>query len=130
MLKAKVAKEDSTWAKYFANIRGVCPWSYKLMDKILVLDTHVNCMNTWSTIFKSSTHEAFVYKFPKANVSWLTNKCEELNSSQEHSEWLWSHPDADSGDNTSTHIPVLIQQDRAQLTELRTKIGYEHGNDN
>ena len=124
MLKAKVAKEDKTWAKYFADIRGVCPWSYNLMDKILVLDTHVNCMNTWSTIFKSSNHEAFVYKFPKANAQWLINKCEELNASQEHSEWLWSHPDEDSGDKTSTHIPVLIQQDREQLTELRNKVGY------
>jgi len=121
VLKAKVAKEDSTWAKYFASIRGVCPWSYKLMDKILVLDTHVNCMNTWSTIFKSSTHEAFVYKFPKANVSWLTNKCEELNSSQEHSEFFWSHPE-EGGD--STHIPCLIQQDRTKLNNLRESIGY------
>ena len=124
MLKAKVAKEDKTWAKYFASIRGVCPWSYNLMDKILVLDTHVNCMNTWSTIFKASNYEAFVYKFPKANVTWLTNKCDQLNASQDFSEWLWSHP-SEGGD--STHIPVLIQQDRAQLTELRTKIGYTDG---
>ena len=127
MLKAKVAKEDSTWAKYFASIRGVCPWSYNLMDKILVLDTDVKCMNTWSTIFKSSNHEAFVYKFPKATATWLENKCEELNAAQKHSEWLWSHPEADSGDNTSTHIPVLIQQDRAKLTDLRNKVGYIDG---
>jgi hypothetical protein len=127
VLKAKVAKEDKTWAKYFASIRGVCPWSYNLMDKILVLDAHVNCMNTWSTIFKASNYEAFVYKFPRAKAQWLINKCEELNASQEHSEWLWSHPDEDSGDNTSTHIPVLIQQDREQLTDLRKKVGYTDG---
>ena len=124
MLKAKVAKEDKTWAKYFASIRGVCPWSYNLMDKILVIQPNINCINTWSTIFKSGTHEAFVYKFPEATASWLENKCEELNKAQEYSEWLWSHPEADSGDNTSTHIPVLIQQDREKLTELRNKIGY------
>jgi len=123
-VEGKVAKEDKTWVKYFASIRGVCPWSYKLMDKILVLDTHINCINTWSAIFKSSKHEAFVYKFPKANVSWLTNKCEELNAAQEHSEWLWSHP-SEGGD--STHIACLIQQDRARLTDLRNKIGYENG---
>ena len=94
------------------------------MDKILVIQPHINCINTWSTIFKSGTHEAFVYKFPEATASWLENKCEELNKAQEYSEWLWSHPEADSGDNTSTHIPVLIQQDREKLTELRNKIGY------
>ena len=124
MLKAKVAKEDKTWAKYFASIRGVCPWSYNLMDKILILDTPVNCMNTWSSVFSASNHEAFVYKFPKATAKWLENKCDELNASQEHSEFLWSHPDADGGDNTSTHIPVLIQQDRTKLTDLRNKVGY------
>ena len=122
MLKAKVAKEDSTWVKYFAKIRGVCPWSYNLMDKILVVETPENCINTWSSIFKSSNHEAFVYKFPKASVEWLKAKCDELNAAQEHSEWLWSHP-TEGGDSTPS--PVLIQQNRARLTELRNKIGYE-----
>jgi len=127
VLKAKVAKEDNTWAKYFASIRGVCPWSYNLMDKILIVQTPENCMKTWSSVFRASKYEACVYKFPEANPQWLINKCEELNAAQEHSEWLWSHPEADSGDNTSTHIPVLIQQDREKLTELRKKVGYTDG---
>jgi hypothetical protein len=121
VVKAKVAKEDSDWVKYFAKIREVCPWSYKLMDKILVIEPHISCINTWSTVFKASSHEAFVYKFPQANVTWLTNKCDQLNASQEFSEWLWSHP-SEGGD--STHIPCLIQQDRAKLTKIRESIGY------
>lgn len=121
MVKAKVAKEDSTWVNYFAKIRGVCPWSYKLMDKILVIEPHISCINTWSTVFKASSHEAFVYKFPQASVTWLTNKCDQLNASQDFSEWLWSHPE-EGGD--STHIPCLIQQDRAKLTTIRESIGY------
>lgn len=124
MLKAKVAKEDSTWAKYFAKIRNVCPWSYNLMDKILVVQTPENCMKTWSSVFRASKYEACVYTFPEASVSWLTNKCDQLNASQNVSEWLWSHP-SEGGD--STHIPCLIEQDRAQLTELRSKIGYTDG---
>lgn len=121
MLKAKVAKEDSIWVKYFASIKQVCPWSYKLMDKILVLEPHISCINTWSTIFKASKHEAFVYKFPKASVDWLRNKCDELNASQEYSEWLWSHP-SEGGDSTPS--PVLIQQQRAKLNTIRKNIGY------
>ena len=121
MLKAKVAKEDSIWVKYFASIKQVCPWSYKLMDKILVLEPHISCINTWSTIFKASKHEAFVYKFPKASVEWLRNKCDELNASQEYSEWLWSHP-SEGGDSTPS--PVLIQQQRAKLNTIRDNIGY------
>ena len=120
-MEGKVAKEDSTWVKYFASIKQVCPWSYKLMDKILVLEPHISCINTWSTIFKASKHEAFVYKFPKASVDWLRNKCDELNASQEYSEWLWSHP-SEGGDSTPS--PVLIQQNRAKLNTIRDNIGY------
>ena len=121
MVKAKVAKEDSSWVKYFASIKQVCPWSYKLMDKILVIEPHISCINTWSTVFKASSHEAFVYKFPQANVTWLSNQCDQLNASQEFSEWLWSHP-SEGGD--SVHIPCLIQQDRAKLNTIRESIGY------
>ena len=91
------------------------------MDKILVLEPHISCINTWSTIFKASKHEAFVYKFPKASVDWLRNKCDELNASQEYSEWLWSHP-SEGGDSTPS--PVLIQQNRAKLNTIRDNIGY------
>lgn len=125
MVKGKVAKEDSTWVKYFTKIRGVCPWSYKLMDKILVVETNENCLETYGKVFTVSKYEACVYKFPKATVSWLTDKCEELNKKQTASEWLWSHPE-EGGD--STHIPCLIQQDRAKLTTLRENIGYVEEN--
>ena len=121
MVKAKVAKEDSSWVKYFTKIRGVCPWSYKLMDKILVVETKENCLQTFASCFNASKYEACVYKFPDATVEWLTAKCEELNKTQTKSEWLWSHP-AEGGD--STHIACLIQQDRAKLTKIRESIGY------
>ena len=121
MVKAKVAKEDSTWVKYFASIRGVCPWSYKLMDKILVVQTKENCLQTWSSLFRASKYEACVYTFPEASVTWLTDKCDHLNASQTVSEWLWSHP-SEGGD--STHIPCLIEQDRIKLSKIRESIGY------
>ena len=121
MVKAKVAKEDSTWVKYFAKIKQVCPWSYKLMDKILVLDTHIHCLHTWSKFLQPSKYEAFVYKFPKASVTWLTNQCDQLNQTQNTYEWLWSCP-SEGGD--STPVACLIQQDRAKLTKIRESIGY------
>ena len=121
MVKAKVAKEDSTWALYFAKIKQVCPWSYKLMDKILVLDTHIKCLNTWSKFLQPSKYEAFVYKYPKATVTWLSNQCDKLNQTQDTYEWLWSHPE-EGGD--STPVACLIQQDRAKLTTIRESIGY------
>ena len=120
MLK-KVAKEDKQWVEYFARIRKVCPWSYKLMDKILVVETHKNCLNTWGSLFNSSKYEAFVYTYADATVDWLKNQCDQLNQTHQTSEWLWSHP-SEGGD--STHIACLIQQDKAKLTKIRESIGY------
>jgi hypothetical protein len=122
----KVAKEDKQWREYFARIKQVCPWSYKLMDKILIVETHENCLNTWGSLFNSSKYEAFVYTYADATVDWLKKKCDQLNQTHQTSEWLWSHPQADSGDGNSTHIPCLIQQDKAKLTDLRTKMDYAY----
>ena len=96
-----------------------------MSEKILILNTNENCIKTWASIFTKSKYEAFVYKFPEASVTWLTDKCDQLNASQNASEWLWSCP-TEGGD--STPVAVLIQQDREQLECLRDKIGYEDGN--
>ncbi len=120
-LKGKVAKEDSTWVKYFAKIRNVCPWSYKLMDSILVWDNDEGNLNTIAATFRQSKMEAFVYVMKDKTAKQLSDMCDVLNNKHKHSEWLWSHPD-EGGD--STHVPCLIQQDRQKLTKLRKAIGY------
>tara|TARA_R100000734_G_C3298233_1_gene89181 strand:- start:95 stop:475 length:381 start_codon:yes stop_codon:yes gene_type:complete len=121
VLKGKVVNEDK-WAKYFASIRKVCPWSLKafMKDKILFVETTPVCLDTYAKLFPYTDYEAAVYKWPTASVEWLETLCAGLNE-QYDTEWLWSHPD--EGGN-STHIPVLIQQDAEKLAELREKIGY------
>lgn len=91
------------------------------MDKILIIQPDIGCLKTWSSLFASSKHEAFVYVFPEATVDWLTQHCERLNAEQNSAEWLWSHP-REGGDSTDT--PVLIQQDRVKLNNIRENIGY------
>ena len=122
MVKKEV--EEVNWASYFAKIRGVCPWSYRahMQDKILFIDYTDTTLHTWAVLFPASKHEAFVYKCPEKSSDWLNSKCDALNVKYSHSEWLWSHPEH-GGD--STPIPVLIQQDRAQLEQLREAVGYE-----
>jgi len=116
--------EEADWAEYFAKIKGVCPWSYRahMADNILFLDYNEPELATWSSLFHSSKYEAFVYKCPGKSSDWLNSKCDQLNQTDQKSEWLWSHP-TEGGD--STPIPVLIQQDKVQLAELREKLGYE-----
>ena len=122
-LKGKVAKEDSEWVKYFAKIRNVCPWSYKLMDSILVWENDIRCLNTIAVTFPATKFEAFVYVYKDATPQELTDLALEMNFKYDHSEFLWSHPD-EGGD--STHVPCLIQQDREKLTTLREALGYEN----
>jgi len=120
----KKDQKEVNWASYFAKIRGVCPWSFKahMQDKILFIPYTDTTLSTWAVLFSASKHEAFVYKCPEKSVDWLNSMCDKLNAKYTEYEWLWSHP-AEGGD--STPVPVLIQQDRAQLEKLREAIGYE-----
>ena len=124
--KRKKAQKEVDWLKYFNHIKGVCPWSLRayMQDKILVWTDAERRYKTLSKLFTSTNHEAFVYTFPGKSADWLESQCELLNKTQTECEWLWSHPDADSGEGNSTPVPVLIQQDREMLNTLREKIGY------
>lgn len=122
-MEKKVA-EEVNWTSYFAKIRGVCPWSYRahMAEKILFVDYNEVEFNTWKSLFHSSNHEAYVYKCMGKTSDWLNSKCDQLNQTDQKSEWLWSHP-IEGGD--STPVPVLIQQDKQILADLRKKVGYE-----
>ncbi len=121
--KEKV-QEEVNWTKYFAKIKGVCPWSYRahMKETILFIDYSDVTINTWQMFLGATHFEAFVYKCPDKSSKWLTDKCAELNKKHTKYEWLWSHPEH-GGD--STPIPVLIQQDRELLTKSREQVGYE-----
>ena len=41
------------------------------------------------------------------------------NDKQDKCEYLWSHPQYTKGGGRQTHCPIIIQQDRQFLTELR-----------
>lgn len=120
-MAAKVASSDSKWRTYFASIKKVCPWSSKLMDKILVWDSSENCLNTIAYTFRNTSFEAFVFVLKDKSPSELDSLCDAMNLTHKDSEFLWSHP-MEGGD--STHVPCVIQQDRATLTKLRENIGY------
>ena len=125
VLKGKVAKEVN-WSKYFAHIQGVCPWAYNafMKDNILVWEHPEECFKTIKSLYITSGYEAFVYVFKNSTPKQLELLAEKLNNEQDADEWLWSHPDADSGDGNSTPVPALIQQNRARLEQLREKLGY------
>ena len=126
------AEKEVDWQSYYAKIRRVCPWSYKayMQDKILVWEHPENTFFTVSGLFDSTDYEAFVYVFRNHTPKQLDQLAEEMNLQRSNSEFLWSHPDADSGDGNSTDVGVLIQQDKKTLQDLRKKLNtYEHQSD-
>jgi hypothetical protein len=120
--KAKVAKDNSDWVKYFSRIRNVCPWSYKLMDSILVWENDVACLSTIACLFPKTKFEAFVFVYKDKTPTQLEQLADKMNNMYSHSEFLWSHP-LEGGD--STHVPCVIQQDKDKLELIRESIGYD-----
>jgi len=122
----KEVVREVNWTSYFAHIQGVCPWAYKafMKDNILVWEHPENCFKTIKSLYIISGYEAFVYVFKNSTPKQLEKLCDALNAEQDTDEWLWSHPDVDEGQNNSTPVPALIQQNRARLEKIREQIGY------
>jgi hypothetical protein len=122
-----VEEKEVNWAEYYARIKQVCPWSYKayMTDKILVWKSPYNSIKTLSGIFDSTSYEAFVYVYRDHTPEQLDKLVIEMNKYRHKSEFLWSHPEADSGDGNSTDIPVIIQQNKKVLNNIRDKINGE-----
>ena len=100
------------WEKYFRSIQKVCPWSLEsyLAGRIKI--------TTQDTIQDLKEYDAIVYQVDMS-IDELDNFVEKLNDSQEECEFLWSHPDHSKGGNNQAPLPVVIQQDRKFLEELR-----------
>jgi hypothetical protein len=123
-----VEVKEVNWEEYYARIKSVCPWSHRafMNDKILVWEQPHKTMKTVSGTFDSTDYEAFVYVFKKATPQELEELVTAYNEYRPNSEFLWSHPQADSGDGNSTDVPVIIQQNKKVLTDLRDKLNGEH----
>ena len=62
-------------------------------------------------------------KVKDMSVDKLDKFVEKRNRKQKLCEYLWSHPNFTKGGSRQTMQPIIIQQDRAFLTELRNKRG-------
>mgnify|MGYP000043815824 FL=1 len=102
------------WCNYFDSIQNVCPWS-KTAWRNGAID-----IQTWhSQIYELDDLEVRLYIAPRHNPRQLKKMSNRFNELRPNDEWLWSHPDF--GFN-STPVPVFIQQDRAKLNSIRSKI--------
>ena len=120
-MERKEEAEDS-WLTYFHSIRNVCPWSYESYKKgrINIIKFNRDTLELNEQNWNLKQWDAIVYT-TKMTVDELDKFVEKKNEDQEKCEYLWSHPHYTKGGGRQTHCPIIIQQDRQFLTELRRR---------
>lgn len=128
-----VPLKEVNWLEYYKGIRSVCPWSYRsyVMGGIITIPYNGSTFDTYATSFEVCESregvktDCFVYVCDNKSPEWLETKVQELQSVDKYkeSEWLYSTPDDDDEGN-ATPVPVIIQQRKAQLQQLREQVGY------
>ncbi len=101
------------WRQYFQGIRNVCPWSLAAYNRGRI-DLTVSKRPK-----PLGSFEARVYIIKNITPRRLKKLCKQLDTEDQIDEWLWSHP---RYKNNSTPVPVLIQQNRSRLMEIRKKL--------
>ena len=113
------AAEDN-WLVYFHSIKNVCPWSYESYKKGRIYITEFTQTKVIETEenWTMDKYDAIVYT-TQMSVDELDTFVEQRNDEQDLCEYLWSHPSYTKGGKNQTQTPVIIQQDRKWLMELR-----------
>ena len=99
------------WREYFRSIRTECPWSYRADQQGLIDIT------PWKgEVIPLGTFQARVYLIEASD-----QEVEALAVALDHGEdeWLFSYP---GYGEFATPVSVLIQQNRKQLNDLRTRL--------
>ena len=125
--------KEVDWLEYYKGIQSVCPWSYRsyIMGGIITIPYNSITFNSYASAFSQCksrdevSTDCFVYVCEGKSPTWLEAKVKQLQSVDKYkeSEWLYSTPDDDDEGN-ATPVPVIIQQRKAQLTQLREQVGY------
>ena len=103
------------WKTYFEKISDVCPWSLEAYN-----NDEIQFFEDDLAIRGLGNSKANIYIFTEGySDDDLYEITEELNNMYAGYEFLWSHPEYTKGGNRATPIPVIIQQDKAQLEYLR-----------
>ena len=105
-----LSHQKSNWGEYFASIKKECPWSYAAW-----LKGQIDIAEWTGEIKPLGEMQARVYTVTVSN-----DEVEKMAQELDHGEyeWLFSYPGYGP---FGTPEPVLIQQDRSVLTELRGK---------
>ena len=106
------SRQSVDWGKYFLSIQKECPWSIVAWTKGKI------DIAQWSgKVLDLGLYRARVYTVKNINRRRLKKIAKLLD--QGSCEWLWSYPGYGS---FATPVPVLIQQDRQTLNDIRKRL--------
>lgn len=111
-VKDVVKAADVNWLAYFEGIQKQCPWSLAAWTKGEIT------VSKWQGHTEPlGNQQARMYVTPTLNQRRLKKLSKTLDHGED--EWLWSYPGFGP---FATPVPVLIQQNRSKLNELREKL--------
>lgn len=108
--------QNVDWCQYFHSIRQQCPWSWRAwqQDQIQVMPWRGS--HNVDPLGHHWQARVYVCDCSQAHTRRMANR---MNQLWPEDEWLWSYPGYGAW---ATTVPVLIQQSRARLHELRSRI--------
>ena len=109
-----VRSQEVNWEQYFQHIKPVCPWSGAAHKK-----GEIKFVEWSGELEPLGNNQAIVYICKKYNRRLLKKLHKKLDTGE--FEILWSEPT--NGPNGAP-IPVIIQQDKRKLFDLRFDTGY------
>lgn len=102
---------DVDWLAYFRRISKQCPWSYQAYKQNLI-----DIVDYTGETYQLGKFKARVYVVDMSNDE-LESLADELD--QGNDAWLFSYPGYGPW---ASDVPILIQQDRSLLEDLRSKL--------
>ena len=107
--------QSVNWAEYFNLISNECPWSTRAFREGLI---DIRLWKPQVEMPALGHFEARIWLVTYSNTD-ITLLAEQLNNLSTQDEWLFSYP---GYGEFATPIPILIQQDRQRLLDLRQKL--------
>ena len=107
--------QSVNWLEYFESIQQECPWSLKAYKQGAISIEHWHDTDTLEPLGNYQAR-MYIVDYPDSIVEAMA---EELDCDDQESEWLFSYP---GYGEFATPVKVLIQQNRKQLNDLRTRL--------
>jgi hypothetical protein len=107
--------QSVNWLEYFESIQQECPWSLRAYKSGAISIEHWSDTDTLEPLGNYQAR-MYIVDLPDNIVEAMATK---LDCDDQDCEWLFSYP---GYGEFATPVKVLIQQNRKQLNDLRSRL--------